>query len=868
LAGRRHEREFEEELEAHLAMHAEDNVRAGMNPQEARRQAVLKLGGVEATRLAYRDRSTVPLLEQAAHDMRFAVRLLRKKPGFTVTATLVLGLGMATAIALFGFVDAALLRPLPYRDPHRLVEATESLAEIPRANLSYPDFVDWQRMNRVFESLDVHTGSGFMFGTPSGAVPVRGARVSAGFFRTLGVPAALGRDFLPGEDAAGSARTVMLSHDAWRNRFAGRPDAVGEVITLNGEPHTVVGVLPRDFHFAPRGPAEMWMPLYPVGSCETARSCHNLRGVARLAGGVDVAAALADLKAIARRLEEQYPDSNRGQGATVAPLASVIVGDVKPTLVMLFGGAALLLLIAGVNVAGLLLARADGRTREMALRGALGASRGRLWTQLLVEGATLSALGTVVGLAAGHAAMALLTKLIPPDMLGGMPYLRGLGVNVRVAAFAAVIAFLATALFALAPGLRMAGAEAGGCLRDGGRASSGSTWRRLGSRLVVVELATAVVLLVGAGLLGRSVHRLLRVDLSFDPRDLAVLDVVATSPRYADPARAVGLGRDVLAAAHRVPGVASAALTDLLPVTYNGNTDWIRFVGRAYDGEHNEVNQRTVSAGYFRTLRARLVSGRDFTEDDDASKPRVALINQALARRYFPGQDPVGQQFGDVNLSPGSIKTIVGVVGDVREASLEDEIWPAVYYAFNQDPARMFAVVARTNVPAAAVLSPLAASIRQLDPDLGTPDETTMTERISTSPVAALRRSAAWLVSGFAGVALLLGVTGLYGVLAYLVSQRTREIGVRMALGARRNSVVGLIVREAGALAAAGIAAGLLCAVGVASLMRNLLFATPPWDALTLSAVTVVLAAAALLASYVPARRAAGVNPTEALRAE
>jgi predicted permease len=521
-----------------------------------------------------------------------------------------------------------------------------------------------------------------------------------------------------------------------------------------------------------------------------------------------------------------------------------------------------------VNVAGLLLVRADSRTREMAVRGALGASRRRLCAQLLAEGATLAALGTVVGLAAGHAAMMLLLTLIPPDMRGGMPYLDGLGVNGRVAAFAGALALVATALFALAPAVRIPWAEAAGGLRDGGRSSAGRTWRRLGTRLVVVELATAVVLLVGAGLLGRSVHRLLRVDLSFEPRNLATLDVIATAPRYADKARTVVLGRDVLAAAQRVPGVASAALTDLLPVTYNGNTDWVRFVGRAYDGEHNEVNQRTVTPGYFTTLGATLVSGRDFTEDDDASKPRVALINRAFARRYFPGQDPVGQQFGDVNLSPGSIKTIVGVVGDVREASLDDEIWPAAYYAFKQDPPRIFAVVARTIVPPAAVLPALVASIRQLDQDLGTVDEATMIDRIGTSPIASLRRSAAWLVAGFAALALLLGVIGLYGVMAYLVSQRTREIGVRMALGAPRESVVGLIVREASGLAAAGIVAGLVCAVGVASLIRKLLFATPPWDVPTLAAVTAVLTVAALLASYVPAKRAAGVNPIEALRVE
>ena len=433
---------------------------------------------------------------------------------------------------------------------------------------------------------------------------------------------------------------------------------------------------------------------------------------------------------------------------------------------------------------------------------------------------------------------------------------------------AAAVAVAATALFALTPALRMPGSTMRGAMAEGGRASAGRTWRRLGSRLVVVELATAVVLLVGAGLLGRSVQRLLRVDLAFDPRDLATLEVVASGARYADDAAAVRLGRDLVAQARAVPGVASAALTSVLPVSFNGNTDWIRFVGRPYHGEHNEVNFRKVTPDYFTTLRATLLRGRHFRDDDDASKPRVAIVNQALARLYYPGEDPVGKHFGDLALSPASIKEIVGVVADIREGALDADIWPAVYYPLAQIPQTYVALVARTHVPAASVLPGLGASIRRLDADLGVLEETTMDERIVDSPAAYLRRSAAWLVAGFAALALLLGVVGLYGVMAYLVSQRTREIGVRMALGARRESVHRLIVWEAGALAAAGIVAGLLGAVGIATLLRPLLFATPPWHVPTLALVSVTLLAAALLASYVPARRAAGVDPIEALRAD
>jgi predicted permease len=871
LAGtfsRRREREFAEELESHLAMHTSDNVRAGMSEGEARRQAVLKLGSVEATRLAYRDRSLVPLLEHAAHDVRFAVRQLRRNPAFTGAAIFVLGLGMTAAVALFGFVDAALLQPLPYPAPHRLVNVTETVAHIPRANLSYLDYLDWKQSARTLASLDVHNGTGRMLATPTGAVPVPAARVSAGFFRTLGVVPALGRDFRPEEEHAGAARVAIFTHETWQKRFGGRPDIVGEPVTLDGAPYTVVGVLPAGFHFALRGRAEVWTPIDPAGSCERARICHNLTGVGRLAEGVPVQAAQADLQAIAARLEQQYPDSNRGQGAIVEPLAEVIVGNVRPTLLMLFGGASLLLLIAGINVASLLLARADSRQRELALRRALGASRARLAAQFLAEGATLALLGTVAGVAAGHWAMALLVRLIPPDVVAGMPYLRDLGLTARGAAFAGAAAFVAAVLFALAPALRMAGSAMREGMAEGGRTSAGRTWRRLGSRLVVVELATAVVLLVGAGLLGRSVQRLLRVDLWFEPRDLASLDVVAPRARYADAAAALRLGRDTLAQARTVPGVASVALTSVLPVTFNGNTDWIRFVGRPFHGEHNEVNQRTVTPDYFTTLGATLLRGRHFREDDDASKPRVTIINQTLARLYFPDEDPLGKRFGDLALTPDSIKEIVGVVADIREGPLDTDIWPAVYYAFNQDPQMGMALVARTLVPPESVLPALAASVRRLDADLGVVGETTIEARIADSPAAYLRRSAAWLVGGFAAVALVLGVVGLYGVMAYLVSQRTREIGVRMALGARRESVHRLIVREAGALAGAGIVAGLLGAVGIATLLRRLLFATPPWHVPTLVVVSATLAVAALLASYLPARRAAGVDPIEALRAE
>jgi macrolide transport system ATP-binding/permease protein len=464
--------------------------------------------------------------------------------------------------------------------------------------------------------------------------------------------------------------------------------------------------------------------------------------------------------------------------------------------------------------------------------------------------------------------MQLLTKLIPVDLMARVPSLQGLGLNVRVSAFACAISLLAAVLFSVTPALRLSSSEMREGLAEGSRGSAGITWRRLGSKLVMLELAIAMVLLVGAGLLGQSLYRLLRVDLGFQPDHLATLTVAALGPSYAKDEQTVALGRRIVNRVSSLPGVKSVGIASLLPVNFNGNTDWIRFVGRPYNGQHNEVNQRDVSSGYFKTLRAKLLRGRYFTDAEDASKPKVVIINRALARKYFPGEDPLGKQFGDDGLSPKSIKTIIGIVDDIKEGSLDSEIWPAVYYPFNQSPDSYYSLVVRTSQAPQSVLPALTAAIHQIDPGVGTFGEATLSGNINDSRSAYLHRSSAWLVGGFAGSALLLSVIGLYGVIAYSVSQRTREIGIRMALGAESATVYRLILREAGWLTGMGIAAGLACSVGAAALIRKLLFGVTSWDLPTLIAVAAVLGISALLASYLPARRAASVNPVDALRTE
>jgi len=691
--------------------------------------------------------------------------------------------------------------------------------------------------------------------------------VTAGFFRTLGVGVLLGRDFLAGEDLPNAPRTLILSYAAWQKRFGGKQEILGQPITLDETPYIIVGVLPQNFHFAPVENAEFWATINPNGGCWTRRSCHSLNGIARLKDGVSKEAALADVTRIAKDLEAQYPDSNRNQGATVAPLSEVIVGDVKPILLLQLGGAGLLLLIACINVASLLLVRSETRRRELAVRRALGATRSRLIRQFVIEGLVIVVVGSIFALVSSHWAMQVLKGLIPTDMMAGMPYLNDLGLNSRVFMFALAVAGFAAALFSLTPALRMSTLDVREGMAEGARGSAGKVWTRIGSKLVVLELTTAMVLLVGAGLLAKSFYRLLQVTAGFETKHLITMRIRAPLSAYGEDEQAVALGRKVVEEIKSLPGVTSVGLTDTLPLNFNGNTDWIRFVGRAYNGEHNEVNQRGVSAEYFQTLQAKLLQGRTFTDAEDMSKPKVVVINQTLAKKYFPGEDPVGQRFGDIGQNPKSIKEIIGVVDDIREGPLDSEIWPAYYYPFNQSPDIGYSVVVRT-AQTESLMPTVADVIRRIDSRINISSQTTMSERVNNAPTVYLRRSSTWLVGGFAVVALLLGVVGLYGVIAYSVSQRTREIGVRIALGAQRSAVYQLILKEACALALAGIVIGIGCAIVAASLMRKLLFGTPPWDITTLLCVAAVLGASALLASFLPARRAASVDPMTALRAE
>jgi predicted permease len=862
------ESDLDEELQFHVEMKTRENVAAGMSPEAARAAALRQFGNLARAKEDTRTAWTLQRLEPVLQDIRYASRQMRRNPGFACTAILTLGLGVCASVAIFAFVDAALIQPLPYKNPSRLVGVYESIGMVARSNLSYQDYLDWKKMNQVFSSLQVWNAAGYLLETAEGAKPAPAVRVSAGFFRTLGVRPMLGRDFLPQEDSPNGAATTILSFGVWQKRFGGSRDVLGRTVSLSDVPYTIIGVLPRSFQFAPRGGAEFWTTLHPLNGCEKRRSCHNLYGIARLKNGVTARKADASMKLIAAALEKQYPDSNRGQGAAVVPLSEAIVGRVRPVILTLLGAALLLLLIASFNVTSLLLVRSESRKREIAVRSALGASSARLFRQFAAEGLVLAGAAGLLGIISAEWVTQLLFNLIPADMAAGMPYLKGMGWNSDTLIFALAVSLVAALWFAITPTFRLSWPRLQEGLAEGGRGSSGTLWRRFGPNLVAVELAIAVVLLVGAGLLGQSLYRLLQVDLGFEPDHLATMQVYAAGPRYQNDEESARLGRQLVSRLASLPGVRSAGIADRLPVSGNGNTTWIRLVGRPYYGEHNEVNSRDVSPGYFTTVRAKLVRGRFFTDLDDASRPGVAIINQALAKKYFPGEDPIGQKIGDTQLSPNSIREIVGVVDDIREASLNERIWPAVYFPFAQSPDTYFSVIVRTSESADSLIPTMETAIHQLDPGLGTFGEATMNERIHDSPDAYTHRISTWLVGGFAALALLLSVVGLYGVIAYSVGQRTREIGIRLALGAQRKSVFRLILAEAIRLTALGMMAGFAGSLAAARLMHELLFGVRAWDPLTLAVVAAVLAVSTLLASYFPAHRATKVDPVVALRYE
>jgi putative ABC transport system permease protein len=806
-------------------------------------------------------------------DVRYAARVLARQPGFALVAVVTLALGIGANTAIFTVIDAALLRSLPYRDPARLVHLweTKRSRDFELREASYPDFQDWRAQSaEVFEGVAGYARGAYTLAEGGEAVRARGVMVSANFFDLLGVRAAAGRTFVAGEDAPGAGRAVVLGHGFWQRRFGGDRNVVGRSVVLDGDPYTVVGVLPADFQFAKVGEAELWTPLAMTPDLAARRYQHWLQVVARLRPGVSLDAARAQMATVASRIEQGDPAAHTGVGLRVVPLQEEIVGPVKPVLMLLLGAVGFVLLIACTNVANLLLARSAARRREMAVRAALGASRWRVVRQLLTESVLLSLIGGAAGVVLALWGVDLLVAAIPAAQLAQMPYLRGLALNTNVLLFASGLSLLTGVLFGLTPALAASRTDLQSAMKDGGRSSGTRGSRRLRDALVVGEVALALVLLVGAGLLMKSLVTMLRVDPGFDARNLLTLRVALPPARYQDNERAARFYAELQRRVASLPGVGGVAESSNLPLAGEGGTGTPQVVGRSQsEGESGESHMRTVSANYFEVMGIPVVKGRAFNERDATEAPGVLLVNQTFAERVFPGEDPVGRRVTFKWTAEQPPFEIVGVVGDEKVTSLDARTTPVIYFHEQQSPDGAAVLLVRASGAAPESLTPaVREAVRDLDAEVPVFSAQTLGQVVEGSRATFMRRYPAYLTGVFACLALLLALVGIYGVISYSVAQRTREIAVRVALGARGRDVLRLVLRHGMLLALAGVVVGTAGALALTRLMSRLLFGVSAADPAVYGLVALLLLAVALLACLAPARRATKIEPVAALRYE
>ena len=810
-------------------------------------------------------------METLLQDIRYGWRMMAKSPGFTIVAVLTLAIGIGANTAIFSVINAATFHALPYRDPERLVHLWETRPEHEFAQMeaSHPNLLEWQASNHVFSGLAGYTGMNFSLtgrGTPE---RIYGARVTSNFFDVLGVTPAIGRVFRPDEDRSGGERIALLSYGLWESHFGGDPQIVGQILTLNGETYTVVGILPREFQFAKRGQAQVWLPLNPNPGEAARRSFHWVNVIGRLRPDVTLAQAQAEMTRLAQRLAAEYPDTNTGGGVRVVPLHEEIVGPVQPVLFALLGAVGLVLLIACVNVANLLLARAKTRQKEIAVRLALGATRWRLLRQVLTECAILSLFGGALGLVWARWGVNLILARIPAQVMTQMPYLRGLSLNLGVLEFTLAISLLTGIVFGLIPAMQASRLNLQDELKEGTRTAGGTAQHRLRNGLMVSEVALSLVLLAGAGLLMKSLARLLQVNSGFETQNLLATEISAPASRYSDQRRNEVFSSHLLDRVGSIPGVRGAGLIDTTPLRGGGTTGFT-VEGRPapHPGQAPEANTRDVSPSYFSVMGIPLLRGRFFTEQDKSGSPLVLIINKTLADKLFPGQDAVGHRFVFTLDSHPTAAEIVGVVGDEKLGSLDQRTTPVLYSSSFQSNDTNLTLVVRASADAASLTAAVRAEVANLDPSVLVNSAITLRTIIEDSPPVFMRRFPAMLVGVFAALAVLLSAIGIYGVLSCLVTQRTREIGVRMALGAQRGSILRLLLGEGMRLAALGIVIGLAVAVGAARLLAGLLFGVLPTDPSVLLAVTGLIALVAIVACSVPAHRATKVDPMVALRYE
>jgi predicted permease len=811
-------------------------------------------------------------------DLRYGARMLLKQPGFTLIAVITLALGIGANTAIFTVVNAALLRGLPYRDSERLVHLWETTPrkDFSQREASYPDFLDW-RENQAFEGVAAYAGGSGMTLTGRGTPErIPATLVSANFFTALGVEALRGRAFLPEEDQASAAPTVMLSYGLWQRLFGADPNIIGQSLTLDDRPYNVIGILPPSFQFAPRGDSELWVAYQPTQAAAelsqlTHRGTHGAKVIARLKAGVSFEQAQAEMRAVGRRIEQQYPDSHTGTTVILVPLHEQIVGAIKPVLLVLLGAVGFVLLIACANVANLLLARASARRKEVAIRAALGASRWRLMRQMLTESMLLALVGGGIGLLIAQWGVAMLVAVIPEFQLNTMPYLRGLSLDRGMLAFTGLLSLLTGIVFGLAPAWQTSKLELQTVLKEGGRTGGGTTHHRLRDVLVVTEIALALVLLVGAGLMMRSVWRLLEVNPGFRTENLLTMRISLPEAKYQEAAKAENFYRQLDSRLEVLPGVKGIGLVSRVPLQ-GGFTTAFYPAGQPVPprGQEIEGNLRYVSSGYFQTMGVPLIKGRYFTDQDNPTAPAALIVNQTLARRLFPNQDAVGQQL--VFVDRPTIQ-IVGVVGDEKVNGLDAKITPVVYFPFLQGanlqgPNTTATLMVRTASDPTNLAAAIRRESRTLESDLSIFAVSTMEQLMTNAPSTFRRRYPAFLISLFAAVALVLASVGIYGLLSYSVGQRTREIGIRMALGAQAGDVLRLIIAQGLKLTLLGVAFGVLAAFALTRWMEALLFDVRPTDPLTYTLIALVLLLVALAACWIPARQAMKVDPMIALRCE
>jgi predicted permease len=869
------ERELDEELRFHFEEQVAKFVKSGLTPSEARRRARLTFGGSDQIKEECREARGVHFLEILTQDIRFGLRMLRRAPGFAFIAVLTLALGIGANTAIFSVVEGVVLAPLPYSKPERLVMVWESNPRFPHVWTSYANFRDWQRDARSFEGMTAFsTWQGFDLTSPGTPEHLDGKQISAGFFRTLGVNLAQGRDFTLQEDGQGGAPAVIISNRLWKNRFGGRADALGKSVTLNGVDCTIVGVATAGFSL--EGDADVFTPLGqgdPV--ILNNRGSHEFFAIARLKAGVKISEARAEMNAIQNGLDRIFPEADRDLGTDVVPLKQEIVGDVRGTLLILLGAVGLVLLIACANVANLLLARAAGRAREFAIRSALGANRARVVRQLLTESLLLSLAGGALGVLVAFFGVGPVLAAVP----GSLPRGENIGLNGPVLLFTFGVSIAVGILFGLAPVFRSWSADLQGVLKEGGRGSTG-THQRAQSSLVIVQMALTLALLVGAGLLFRTIRHLWDVNPGFDAQHLLTFKVGVSRSLTKTPSSTRIAYQQLMERIRKIPGVQAADFADPVPLSGEAGTMpfWIGAQRPASLQAAPRLAMFLAGPDYLRAMGIPLLRGRFFTLEDTTKSPCVMVIDSDFAEMYFSGSDPIGETLS-AGFAPIGPCRIVGVVGHVKVFGLDDaakSIQNEAYLSLYQDPDEWVAsaypdatVVVRTSLAEANVLPEIKNSVNAAGGDQPVYHVQTMQEIASQS--MASQRFPMILLGAFAGLALLLAAVGIYGVISYSVAQRTHEIGIRMALGADGREVFRMVIGDGLRLTFAGLAIGLATAVVLARFLSSfsrLLYGVGASDPVTFAGVSVMLAGVAIFACYIPARRAARVDPMVALRYE